>query len=172
MRQEKISRKRTGAAQTAADSAAAAERLFREAPAHGDSVAAIALLAPDAMILESGGIETREEYRSHLPADITFAGAVPATGESSQVRIEREIAWVVSTSRTAGTFQGRPVKSQAAELVVLSRGCRRVAHPRHPLVLQERPGGTLRTGSSREPRRDIPCARDENCGEEIWLGSG
>jgi ketosteroid isomerase-like protein len=113
---------RPGAAQTAADSAATAVRLFHEALARGDSVAALALLAPDAMILESGGLESREEYRSHhLPADIASARAVPTTGASRQVRLAGEVAWVASTSRTAGTFRGRPVDSQNAELVVLSR---------------------------------------------------
>jgi len=113
---------RPGAAQTAVDSAAAAVQLFHEALARGDSVAALAMLAPDAMILESGGLESRAEYRSHhLPADIAFARAVASTGESREVRIAGEIAWVASTSLTTGTFRGRPADSQNAELVVLSR---------------------------------------------------
>ena len=45
----------------------------------GDSVKALALLSDDAVILESGSVESRAEYRSHhLPEDIKFAKAVPS----------------------------------------------------------------------------------------------
>ena len=44
---------------------------FHGALASGDSAAALGLLDRDAIILESGAAETRDEYRSHhLPADI------------------------------------------------------------------------------------------------------
>jgi len=112
-----------GAAQTAGDSATAAVAAFHQALARGDSVTALALLAPDAVILESGELETREEYRSHhLPADIAFARAVPAAAGVPRVVVAGDVAWVTSTSRTEGTFQGRAVDSQNAELIVLSRG--------------------------------------------------
>lgn len=111
-----------GTAQTAADSAVAAVAAFHGALARGDSTAALALLAPDAVVLESGDLETREEYRSHhLPADIAFMRAVPSTGEPPRVIISGDVAWVTATTRSAGTFQGRPVNSQNAELMVLSR---------------------------------------------------
>lgn len=110
------------AAQTAADSAVAAVAAFHQALAAGDSTAALALLAPDAVILESGDLETRTEYRSHhLPADIAFVRAVPSTGEPPRVVLSGNVAWVTSTSRSTGTFQGRAVNSQNAELMVLSR---------------------------------------------------
>ncbi len=109
-------------AQTASDSAAAAVVAFHAALAGGDSAAALALLAADAVILESGEFETREEYRSHhLPADIAFARAVPTGGKSTHIAVSGDVAWVTSTSRTEGNFQGRPVNSQNVELVVLSR---------------------------------------------------
>lgn len=108
-------------AQTANDPAAAVTA-FHDALARADSAAALALLAPDAVILESGDLETRAEYRAHhLPADIAFTRAVPSTGESSTVVLAGDVAWVTSTSRSTGTFQGRPVNSQNAELIVLSR---------------------------------------------------
>ena len=65
--------------QGASDSAAVVATVgrFHAALAAGDSAAALALLAPDVTILESGGVETRDEYRSHhLPGDIAFARAV------------------------------------------------------------------------------------------------
>lgn len=109
-------------AQTAPDSAAAAVAAFHEALTRGDSAAALTLLAPDAVILESGDRETLAEYRSHhLPADIAFTRAVPSTGEPPTAVLAGDVAWVTSTSRSTGTFQGRPVNSQNAELMVLSR---------------------------------------------------
>jgi ketosteroid isomerase-like protein len=106
------------------DSAAVAtvvERYHR-ALESGDSVAALALLASDAVILESGGIETREEYRSHhLPADIAFARAVKSVRSPVRAVVRGDVAWATSTSTTQGEFRGRPVDSTGAELMVLTR---------------------------------------------------
>ncbi len=114
-----------GAASAQNDSAAVAavvERYHR-ALADGDSVAALALLAPDAVILESGGVETREEYRSHhLPADIQFARTVRSERAAARVVIAGDVAWVSATSTTQGTYRERPVASAGAELMVLTRG--------------------------------------------------
>jgi hypothetical protein len=66
----------------ASDSAAAVAvvRRFNELLSVGDSLAALALLTEDAIVLESGSTETRAEYRSHhLPADIEFARACAAS---------------------------------------------------------------------------------------------
>jgi predicted trehalose synthase len=52
---------------------------FHSALAAGDSNAALSLMAPDVIVLEAGGAESRAEYRSHhLAADIAFARAVPS----------------------------------------------------------------------------------------------
>jgi ketosteroid isomerase-like protein len=106
------------------DSAAvvAAVHAFHAALARGDSAAALALLAPGATILESGGIETVAEYRAHhLSSDIDFARAVPATRGPVRVTVRGDAAWAVSTSETKGEFRGRPVNSVGAELMVLTR---------------------------------------------------
>jgi hypothetical protein len=48
---------------------------------HADPAAALALLSPDALILESGEAQTRAEYeRGHLPEDIAFASATKLIG--------------------------------------------------------------------------------------------
>lgn len=95
---------------------------YHDALGRGDSAAALALLAPDAVILESGGRESRDEYRAHhLPADIEFARAVPSRVGPRQVTIVGDVAWVSSTSETTGTFRERPINSTGAELIVLSR---------------------------------------------------
>ena len=41
---------------------------YHSAIAAGDSAKGLALLAPDAVIVESGGIETREEFRAPSPS--------------------------------------------------------------------------------------------------------
>ena len=45
----------------------------------GDNAGAMKLIAPDAVFVESGRIETRAEYETrHLPADIEFESQVEA----------------------------------------------------------------------------------------------
>jgi ketosteroid isomerase-like protein len=123
---ERASAQRVGSAtaDVASDSAAVAtvvERYHR-ALESGDSIAALALLTSDAVILESGGIETREEYRSHhLPADIAFARAVKSVRTAIRVVVRGDAAWATSTSTAEGKFRGRPVNSASAELMVLTR---------------------------------------------------
>ncbi|MHB1298326.1 MAG: nuclear transport factor 2 family protein [Gemmatimonadaceae bacterium] len=112
------------ASTAAADSAAVAGVVatYHRALSSGDSTGALALLAADAVILESGGVESREEYRAHhLPADIQFAQAVPSQGATITVKVVGNVAWAWSTSTTQGEFRGRPVNSAGAELMVLTR---------------------------------------------------
>jgi ketosteroid isomerase-like protein len=102
--------------------AAATVARFHQALAAGDSAAVLALLAPDAVILESGGVEDVAEYRGHhLPADIEFARAVQGTRTPVQVRVRGDVAWVAATSVAQGQFRGRAVDSAGAELMVLAR---------------------------------------------------
>ena len=106
------------------DSAAFAKTAHRYAAvlSAADSAAALALLAPDAVILESGGVESRAEYRSHhLPADIEFARAVRSEQGPIRVRVQGDAAWATSTSTTQGEFRGRAINSAGAELMVLMR---------------------------------------------------
>lgn len=106
------------------DSAAVAAtvRAYHAALATGDSAAALRLLASDAVILESGGSESRAEYRAHhLPADIAFAMAVPSVRGKIAVTLAGDVAWARSTSTTDGTFKDRTIRSNGAELMVLSR---------------------------------------------------
>ncbi len=95
---------------------------FHAALAAGDSTAALSFLDEDVVVLESGGVETREEYRSHhLAGDIAFTRAVPSTRAPMRVRIAGDAAWASSTSVTQGTFNGRAINSAGAELMVLRR---------------------------------------------------
>ena len=106
------------------DSAAVARTIaaYDAALEAGDSAAALALLAPDAVILESGSVETREEYRSHhLQGDIAFARAVRTESQPPRVVVRGDAAWAWATSSTQGTYRERPVNSAGAELMVLAR---------------------------------------------------
>lgn len=95
---------------------------FHGALALGDSAAALGLLDRDAIILESGAAETRDEYRSHhLPADIEFARAVKSKQSVVGVSVSGTVAWVASISTTKGLFEGRQINSDGAELIVLRR---------------------------------------------------
>ena len=109
---------------TSADSIAVAKVVneFHAALSAGDSAKALSLLATDAVILESGGIESRAEYASHhLPEDIEFAKAVPSSHEALQVTVDGISAWTVATSTTQGQFKGRTINSVGAESMVLTK---------------------------------------------------
>ena len=112
------------AATSASDSATVVATVdaYDRALSSGDSAGALALLATDAVILEGGDVETRNEYRSHhLAADIEFARAVSGVRTPVRVVVRGDVAWAWSTSTSQGEFRGRAVNSQGAELMVLSR---------------------------------------------------
>ncbi len=102
---------------------AAVVHRYHHALAAGDSAAALAHLSPDAIIIESGGIESLPEYRSHhLPADIAFARAVKTTRSPVRVTVQGDVAWTSATSTTRGKYRGKTVNSAGAESMVLTRG--------------------------------------------------
>jgi ketosteroid isomerase-like protein len=95
---------------------------YHHALTAGDSAAALALLSPNAIILESGGVESLQEYRSHhLPADIAFARAVKTIRSPVRVTVRGHVAWANATSRTRGEYRGKTTNSDGAELMVLTR---------------------------------------------------
>ena len=111
-------------AQSNADSAAVAKVVndFHHALSNGDSVAALRLLSNDAVILESGALETRSEYRAHhLPADIEFAKAVASKRGPLQVGVKGNVAWTAGTNTTKGEFKGRAIDSTGAESMTLTK---------------------------------------------------
>lgn len=95
---------------------------YHGALASGDSTTALSLLAQDVTILESGGVEDKEHYRSgHLSGDMRFAQAVPRERSDITVTVAGDVAWAWSTSTTQGRMGDREVNSRGAELMVLSR---------------------------------------------------
>ncbi len=114
----------TAPAVATSDSAAVARVVaaFHAAIGRADSATALAALAADVSIMESGDIERLSDYRAHhLAADIAFARAVPSSNSPFEVKVAGDAAWVTSTSTTLGSFHGRAVNSTGAELMVLSR---------------------------------------------------
>jgi ketosteroid isomerase-like protein len=88
----------------------------------GDATAAMSVIAPDAVFLESGKLETRAEYETnHLPADIEFESEVTGKRGPVQVTFDGNTAWVIAMTEYNGKFQGGPVSFISAQLVVLTR---------------------------------------------------
>lgn len=88
----------------------------------GDASAAMGVIAPDAVFLESGKLETRAEYEmNHLPADIEFESEVTGKRGPMQVTFDGNTAWVIAMTEYDGKFQGDPVSFVSAQLVVLTR---------------------------------------------------
>jgi ketosteroid isomerase-like protein len=82
----------------------------------------LALLSDDAVILESGGIETKPEFRAHhIAADIAFLRSVRVEPGPLRVRVRGDAAWVSSTNVTQGESNGRTINSMGAELMVLAK---------------------------------------------------
>jgi ketosteroid isomerase-like protein len=100
----------------------AAVDAFMQALNDGDNAAAMALLAPDSMFLEGGGLETYAEYRdNHLPADIEFEEQVDGIREFMRVTVEGDQAWVITTHYYDGEFDETPLSFELATLSILSR---------------------------------------------------
>jgi ketosteroid isomerase-like protein len=94
---------------------------FYGAMKRGDTAAAMALIAPDAVFVESGQLETRDEYeKNHLPADIGFEKQVSGKRGPVKVTVKGDTAWLIATTEYAGTFDGQPVDFVSAQLAVLS----------------------------------------------------
>jgi ketosteroid isomerase-like protein len=109
-------------AQSAEGEVVAVIEAFHAALAAGDSTAALSHLADDVTILESGGVEDKDHYRSgHLAGDMRFAQAVRRERGDVTVEVVGDVAWAHSTSVTQGRMGDREIDSQGAELVVLGR---------------------------------------------------
>ena len=95
---------------------------FHDALTKGDSATALSLLAPDAVVLESGRLETRNEYRSHhLSSDMQFSRVIKAVRGPVKVVVAGDVAWTSGTSTAEGEFNGRAINTTGAESMVLSR---------------------------------------------------
>lgn len=95
---------------------------FYSAMKTGDADKAMSFIAPDAVFVESGRLETRAEYeKNHLPADIGFEKQVDGKRGTWQVHSDGNAAWAIATTDFEGTFDGSPVSFISAQLAVLTR---------------------------------------------------
>ena len=103
--------------------AAATVDAFHDALRRGDQKAAAALLAEDAVIFESGGVErTKAEYAtSHLAADAEFSRSVSSVVTHRVGGSDGGLAWVASEGRTNGTFKGNSIDLITTETMILRR---------------------------------------------------
>ena len=101
--------------------AAAVVDAFHAALGRGDTAAAAALLAEDALIFESGGVErSKAEYESHhLAADAAFSGAVPAVVLRRAGNAANGLAWVATEARMTGKYKDRAVDRLSTETMIL-----------------------------------------------------
>lgn len=107
----------------AARAPAAVVDAFHAALSRGDTKAALALLADDALVFESGGVERgKTEYAAyHLAADAAFSQAVSANRNRRTASSIGSIAWIASEGRSTGTYKGKPVDQITSETMVLRR---------------------------------------------------
>lgn len=93
---------------------------FRTAIINNDSEKASTLLTEDARILESGGIETKEEYFSHhFHSDGKFLSAMKREVKTQKVTSSENTAWISTIIQMSGTYNDRDISINSAELAVL-----------------------------------------------------
>jgi ketosteroid isomerase-like protein len=103
--------------------AAASVDAFHAALRRGNTKAASALLADNALIFEGGGVErSKAEYEAHhLSADAAFSQAVPSVMTRRAGDSDGTVAWIASEGRTTGTYKGKAIDRVTAETMVLRR---------------------------------------------------
>ena len=122
----------SGAAQGDPSTPAGVVEAFGAALKNGDAAMVERLLLPDVLIAEGGGAErSLEEYASHhMPADMAFTKAVEITMKDRKVIDGTDMTTVISSSQALGAYQGKTIRSQMMETMVLRRveGQWRIAH--------------------------------------------
>jgi ketosteroid isomerase-like protein len=103
--------------------AAAVVDAFHAALRRGDTNAAAALLADDALIFESGGAErTKAEYAGHhLPADAAFSQVVGLTVSRRAGNANGAMAWIATEGRLSGSYKGKAIDLPTTETMLLRR---------------------------------------------------
>jgi len=95
---------------------------FYAAISAGKADAAMALIAPDAVFVESAKIESRDQYeKSHLPKDIEYESEVKGERGPLHVTMQGDTAWVISTTKYDERAQGNPDLYIITQLMVLTR---------------------------------------------------
>jgi ketosteroid isomerase-like protein len=113
----------TDAGAAAAAAAGAALTAFHAALGAGDKDTALALMAPDVTIYESGYVErSRADYASHhLADDIAFAKTAKRKVLSHSARVDGKLAIVLDETETTGNSHGKAVHAFGTETTILER---------------------------------------------------
>jgi ketosteroid isomerase-like protein len=108
-------------ATASANGATATVDAFHAALHRGDTRTAAAMLAENALIFESGGVErSKAEYvAQHLPADAEFSRSVSSVVTKRVAHSNGALAWVASEGRTTGTYKGKALVLLTTETMVL-----------------------------------------------------
>lgn len=120
------------ASPTHGDSAVDVVNGFHAALKQGQTDTALAMMAEDVVIFESGGVESsRAEYAAHhLEADAAFSAGTSRTPVSELVTVEGNLATIMRVELVAGTFKDRPINSRSVETMLLRKtnGKWRIVH--------------------------------------------
>lgn len=115
-----------------AQSAVEAAERFSAALKAGDTKSLEALLAPDVLILESGGAErSRQEYLSHHAiSDAAFLKDASSQLLRRTARRDGDVVWIGSESELHAKKDGKPLTLLSTETMVLRRsgGDWRIVH--------------------------------------------
>ena len=100
-----------------------AVEVFHAALSSGDRDATLACLSPEVVIFEGGGAETsRDEYASHhLGGDMKFVQSTSREIVDQASSSSGDLAWVITRSRTKGTYREKPIDVVGTETMVLRR---------------------------------------------------
>lgn len=113
---------RAQASRTDSAAAVATVAQFHAALSAADSARAVALLSEDVMILESGAIQTRNDYLSHhLGADMKASAGSKAQRSIVRVSMAGGSVIIVSKSISPPTGAEGNTGSEMAELMVVSK---------------------------------------------------
>lgn len=106
-----------------ASAAAMVVDAFHSALQRGDTEAAAACLATDALIYESGSAErSMAEYAAHhLAADAGFAKVTTRLVTNRAAHTVGDFAWIATESITSGTYKDHAINSKSTETMVLFR---------------------------------------------------
>jgi len=88
----------------------------------GDTATAMAQIAQDAMFVESGRLETREQYeKNHFPNDFAFEKQITGKRTPWRITINGDTAWVIASTTYMGPVDGDDVNFVSSQLAVLTR---------------------------------------------------
>lgn len=95
---------------------------FHHALEEGNEQAALRWLSADALILEGGGVETRDEYASHhLGSDMAFLSAMNSERLSRDIQAGDDLVTIITRSRLTGTFKDKEIDVVSSETAVLTQ---------------------------------------------------